>query len=70
MYHPPFSPFADVEGPVYERVDHGVGHAKEEDPHGGALVDVAGVGEGKHNEDDIVRRPADNEGRHDDGRHL
>lgn len=61
---------AAVERTVDERIDHGVGHTEEEDPQNVAVFDVAHVDEGVDDEDDLVRCPADDEGRHNDGRHT
>jgi len=59
-----------VKRAVDERVDHRVGHAEEEDPQNVAVLDVAHVDERVNDEDDLVRRPADDECGHEDGRHT
>jgi len=61
---------AAVKRAVDERVDHRVGHAEEEDPQNVAVLDVTHVDERVDDEDDLVRRPADDERGHDDGSHT
>ena len=61
---------AKLEGPVDDRVEHGVGKADEGEPQEGLGVDLLPVQESHTDgENDVVRRPANDEGKHDKHRH-
>ena len=61
---------AKLEGPVDDWVEHGVGQADEGEPQEGLGVDLLPVQEGHADgEDDVVGRPAHDEGQDDHHRH-
>ena len=59
---------AEMKGAVDHRVYHRVGHAEEEYPGDVARIDAVGIEERVDDEDDLIRRPADNEGDDDERR--
>ena len=60
----------DVKSPVDERINHGIGHSKEEDPDGIALLHGLNIRDKMADEDDFVWGPADDKRGHYDGSHA
>jgi hypothetical protein len=53
---------AHVEGPVYDRIEHGVGVPDKGEPEKGPPVNLRPLQEGGQGKQHVVWRPANNEG--------
>ena len=60
---------AKLEGPVDHRIEHGVGHPYEEKPQHGLRLYLLPLEKRHRDEDDVIRSPADNEGKNDNYGH-